>query len=141
MGCDVRIAARSALFGQPEINLGILPGLGGTQRLPRLVGTNKALEMNLTGDPVSAEEAYEFGLVNRVVPDHELLDTALAWARKLAGRAPLPVQQIKRLSADPALDAGLEAEKDAFAEALATEDGREGVAAFLEKRQPQWRGA
>jgi enoyl-CoA hydratase/3-hydroxyacyl-CoA dehydrogenase len=141
MGCDVRIAARSAVFGQPEINLGILPGLGGTQRLPRLVGTNKALEMNLTGDPITAEEAYEFGLVNRVVPDHELLDTALAWARKLAGQAPLPVQQIKRLSGDPALDAGLEAEKDAFAEALATEDGREGVAAFLEKRQPQWRGA
>jgi enoyl-CoA hydratase/3-hydroxyacyl-CoA dehydrogenase len=141
MGCDVRIAARSALFGQPEINLGILPGLGGTQRLPRLVGTNKALEMNLTGDPVSAEEAYEFGLVNRVVPDHELLDAALAWARKLAGQAPLSVQQIKRLSADPALDAGLEAEKDAFVEALATEDGREGVAAFLEKRPPQWRGA
>jgi enoyl-CoA hydratase/3-hydroxyacyl-CoA dehydrogenase len=141
MGCDVRIAARSALFGQPEINLGIVPGLGGTQRLPRLVGTNKALEMNLTGDPISAEEAYEFGLVNRVVPDHELLDTALAWARKLAGQAPLSVQKIKRLSADPALDAGLEAEKEAFAEALATEDGREGVAAFLEKRQPQWRGA
>src|SRR4051794_26021638 len=141
MSCDVRVAARSALFGQPEINLGIMPGLGGTQRLPRLVGTNKALEMNLTGDPVSAEEAYEFGLVNRVVPDHELIDTALAWARKLAGQAPLSVQRIKRVSSDPALDAGLEAEKEAFVESLASEDGREGVAAFLEKRQPQWRGA
>jgi enoyl-CoA hydratase/3-hydroxyacyl-CoA dehydrogenase len=141
MGCDVRIAARSALFGQPEINLGIMPGLGGTQRLPRLVGTNKALEMNLTGDPVSAEEAWEFGLVNRVVPDHELLDTALQWARKLAGQAPLSVERIKRVSTDAALDAGIEAEKDAFAAALASEDGREGVAAFLEKRQAQWRGA
>jgi enoyl-CoA hydratase/3-hydroxyacyl-CoA dehydrogenase len=141
MGCDVRVAARSALFGQPEINLGIIPGLGGTQRLPRLVGTNKALEMNLTGDPISADEAYEFGLVNRVVPDHELVDTALAWARKLAEQAPLSVRRIKRLSSDPALDAGIEAERDAFVEALATEDAREGIAAFLEKRQAQWRRA
>jgi enoyl-CoA hydratase/3-hydroxyacyl-CoA dehydrogenase len=141
MGCDVRIAAQSALFGQPEINLGIMPGLGGTQRLPRLVGTNKALEMNLTGDPISADEAYEFGLVNRVVPDHELLDTALAWARKLAGQAPLSVQRIKEVSGDPALDDGIKGEIDAFLGSLATEDGREGVAAFLEKRQPQWRGA
>src|SRR3954471_4074246 len=141
MGCDVRIAAQSALFGQPEINLGIMPGLGGTQRLPRLVGTNKALEMNLTGDPISADEAYEFGLVNRVVPDHELLDTALAWARKLAGQAPLSVARIKQVATDPALDAGLDAEAKAFVESLGTEDGREGAAAFLEKRQPQWRGA
>jgi enoyl-CoA hydratase / 3-hydroxyacyl-CoA dehydrogenase len=140
MGCDVRIAARSALFGQPEINLGIIPGLGGTQRLPRLVGANKALEMNLTGDPISADEAYELGLVNRVVPDHELLDTALAWARKLAGQAPLSVQRIKQVSSDPSLDAGIEAEKEAFAAALASEDAREGISAFLGKRQAQWRG-
>ena len=91
MACDVRIAAQSALFGQPEVKLGIIPGFGGTQRLPRLVGENKALEMNLVGDAIGAEEAYEFGLVNRVVLDHELLDTALAWARKLAGQAPLAV--------------------------------------------------
>jgi enoyl-CoA hydratase / 3-hydroxyacyl-CoA dehydrogenase len=141
MGCDVRIAAQSALFGQPEINLGIMPGLGGTQRLPRLVGTNKALEMNLTGDPISADEAYEFGLVNRVVPDHELLDTALAWARKLAGQAPLSVQRIKQVSGDPALDDGIKAEIDGFLASIASEDGREGAAAFLEKRRPQWRGA
>src|SRR6188472_2006917 len=89
MACDVRIAAEAAVFGQPEIKLGIIPGFGGTQRLPRLVGPNKALEMNLIGDPVGADEAYEFGLVNRAVPDHELLDTALAWARKLAEAAPL----------------------------------------------------
>jgi enoyl-CoA hydratase / 3-hydroxyacyl-CoA dehydrogenase len=141
MACDVRIAAESALFGQPEINLGIVPGLGGTQRLPRLVGTNKALEMNLTGDPVPAGDAYDFGLVNRVVPDHELLDTALAWARKLAGQAPLSVARIKELSSDPTLDAGLDAEKAAFVRALQTEDAREGIAAFLQKRQAQWRGA
>ena len=77
MACDVRIAARSATFGQPEIKLGIIPGFGGTQRLPRLVGENKALEMNLVGDPILAEEAFELGLVNRMVEDHELLDTAL----------------------------------------------------------------
>jgi enoyl-CoA hydratase/3-hydroxyacyl-CoA dehydrogenase len=141
MGCDVRIAARSALFGQPEINLGIIPGLGGTQRLPRLVGTNKALEMNLTGDPVGAEEAFEFGLVNRTVPDHELLDTALHWARKLAGQAPLAVGRIKRLCTDPALDSGIDAEAAEFVASLGTEDGREGVAAFIEKRRPHWRGA
>jgi enoyl-CoA hydratase/3-hydroxyacyl-CoA dehydrogenase len=88
MACDVRIAAQSATFGQPEIKLGIIPGFGGTQRLPRLVGENKALEMNLTGDAIGAEEAFEFGLVNRLVVDHELLDTALAWARKFAEQAP-----------------------------------------------------
>jgi enoyl-CoA hydratase / 3-hydroxyacyl-CoA dehydrogenase len=141
MACDVRIAAGSALFGQPEINLGIIPGFGGTQRLPRLVGTNKALEMNLTGDPVPAGDAYDFGLVNRVVPDHELLDTALAWARKLAGQAPLAVGRIKELGADPTLDAGLDAEKTAFVRALQTEDAHEGIAAFLERRRAQWRGA
>ena len=98
MACDVRLAARSASFGQPEINLGIIPGFGGTQRLPRLVGPAKALEMNLLGEPISAEEAFEYGLVNRVVEDHELFDTALAWARKPAGQAPLAVEQIKRVS-------------------------------------------
>ena len=98
MACDIRLAADSAMFGQPEVNLGIIPGFGGTQRLPRLVGPAKALEMNLVGDAISAEEAYEHGLVHRVVADHELFDTALAWARKLAGQAPLAVEQIKRVS-------------------------------------------
>jgi enoyl-CoA hydratase / 3-hydroxyacyl-CoA dehydrogenase len=140
MGCDVRIAARSALFGQPEINLGILPGLGGTQRLPRLVGTNKALEMNLTGDPVPAEEAYEFGLVNRVVPDHELMDTALAWARKLAGQAPIALEQIKRVTGASDLQDGLAQERQAFASIFASEDAREGIAAFLAKRAPHFKG-
>jgi enoyl-CoA hydratase/3-hydroxyacyl-CoA dehydrogenase len=140
MACDVRIAAQSALFGQPEIKLGIIPGFGGTQRLPRLVGPNKALEMNLVGDAIGADEAYEYGLVNRVVLDHELLDTALHWARKLAGQAPLAVARIKQVSARPDLDEGIEAEKRAFAEVLATEDAREGISAFLGKRQPTWRG-
>jgi enoyl-CoA hydratase/3-hydroxyacyl-CoA dehydrogenase len=129
------------MFGQPEIKLGIIPGFGGTQRLPRLVGTNKALEMNLVGDPILADEAFELGLVNRMVDDHELLDTALQWARKLAGQAPLAVGRIKRLCTDPALDAGIDAEAAEFVASLGTEDGREGVAAFIEKRRPHWRGA
>jgi enoyl-CoA hydratase / 3-hydroxyacyl-CoA dehydrogenase len=140
MACDVRIAARSALFGQPEIKLGIIPGFGGTQRLPRLVGTSKALEMNLVGDPVLAEEAFELGLVNRVVDDHELLDTALMWARRLAAQAPLAAERIKRLSADRTLGEGIEAEKTAFGEAFASEDAKEGIAAFLGKRAPAFKG-
>ncbi|MFI4993842.1 MAG: 3-hydroxyacyl-CoA dehydrogenase/enoyl-CoA hydratase family protein [Solirubrobacterales bacterium] len=140
MACDVRIAARSALFGQPEIKLGIIPGFGGTQRLPRLIGANKALEMNLAGDPMGAEEAFEFGLVNRVVEDHELLDTALAWARKLAQQAPLALEQIKKVSAAGDLDEGIEAEKRAFAEVFSSEDAKEGIAAFLGKRVPDFQG-
>jgi enoyl-CoA hydratase / 3-hydroxyacyl-CoA dehydrogenase len=140
MACDVRLAAQAALFGQPEIKLGIIPGFGGTQRLPRLVGESKALEMNLVGDAIGADEAYEFGLVNRVVPDHELLDIALAWARKLAGQAPLAVAQIKAVSGHADLDAGIEAEKAGFAAVFATDDAREGIGAFLGKRQPQWTG-
>jgi enoyl-CoA hydratase / 3-hydroxyacyl-CoA dehydrogenase len=141
MACDVRIAAQSASFGQPEVNLGIIPGFGGTQRLPRLVGTSRALELNLTGDPISAAEAYEVGLVNRVVPDHELFDEALAWARKLGGQAPLAVGAIKRTTAgDADLDEGIEAEKQAFGEVFATADAREGISAFLGKRRPAWSG-
>ena len=160
MACDVRLAAQSALFGQPEIKLGIIPGFGGTQRLPRLVGHNKALEMNLVGDAIGADEAYEYGLVNRVVPDHELFDTALQWARKLAGQAPLALAKIKAVSGHADLDAGIEDEKRAFSDALAsgdaregieaekaafaavfvTEDAREGIGAFLGKRQPTWSG-
>jgi enoyl-CoA hydratase/3-hydroxyacyl-CoA dehydrogenase len=140
MACDVRIAAQSATFGQPEIKLGIIPGFGGTQRLARLVGENKALEMNLTGDAIGGDEAFEFGLVNRLVVDHELLDTALAWARKLAEQAPLAVAQIKEVSAKGDLDEGIEAEKRGFAAVFASEDAKEGISAFLGKRTPSWKG-
>jgi enoyl-CoA hydratase/3-hydroxyacyl-CoA dehydrogenase len=141
MACDVRIAAQSASFGQPEVNLGIIPGLGGTQRLPRLVGTARALELNLTGDPISAAEAFEIGLVTRVVPDHELHDVVMAWARRLAGQAPLAVRAIKRTTAgDGDLDEGIEAEKAAFAGVFASSDAREGIAAFLGKRRAAWKG-
>jgi enoyl-CoA hydratase/3-hydroxyacyl-CoA dehydrogenase len=140
MACDFRIAARSASFGQPEINLGIIPGFGGTQRLPRLVGEAKAREMNLTGDPISADEAYDLGLATAVVDDHELFDIAMAWARKLAGQAPLAVRGIKRVSHAGDLDEGIEAEKGAFAEVFASEDAREGISAFLGKRTPRFQG-
>lgn len=140
MACDVRLAARSALFGQPEVKLGIIPGFGGTQRLPRLVGENKALEMNLVGDPIGAAEAFEYGLVNRVVQDHELMDTALAWARRFAGQAPLAVEAIKQASAKGDLDEGIEAEKAAFGAIFASADAREGIGAFLGKRRAQWTG-
>src|SRR3954470_5391898 len=107
MACDFRIAAESASFGQPEINLGLIPGFGGTQRLPRLVGEAKALEMNLGGDPIDAYEAHRVGLANQVVPDHELFDTALAWARRFAAKAPIAIEEIKRRSHRPDLDEGL----------------------------------
>ena len=140
MACDVRIAAEAAVFGQPEIKLGIIPGFGGTQRLARLVGANKALEMNLVGDAVLSEEALELGLVNRVVPDHELFETALMWGRKLAAQAPLAVEQIKTVSHQGDIDAGIAAEKGGFAEAFASEDAKEGIGAFLGKRSPKWSG-
>jgi enoyl-CoA hydratase/carnithine racemase len=140
MACDFRIAAESATFGQPEINLGIIPGFGGTQRLPRLVGEAKALEMNLSGDPIDAYEAHRVGLASQVVPDHELFDTALAWARKLAGQAPIAIEEIKKRSHRPDLDEGLATEAEGFARAFGSEDAREGISAFLGKRKPSFKG-
>jgi enoyl-CoA hydratase/3-hydroxyacyl-CoA dehydrogenase len=140
MACDVRIAAEAAVFGQPEIKLGIIPGFGGTQRLQRLVGPSKALEMNLIGDAILSEEALDFGLANRVVPDHELLETALMWAGKLAAQAPVAREQVKLVSTDVDLGEGIEAEKQGFASAFGSEDAKEGIAAFLGKRSPKWSG-
>ena len=140
MACDFRIAAESATFAQPEINLGIIPGFGGTQRLPRLVGEGKALEMNLRGDAIGAYEAARHGLVNQVVPDHELIDTALSWARKMSQQAPVAIQKIKQVSHQGELGEGLKVEGKAFGEAFASEDAKEGIGAFLGKRQPNFQG-
>jgi enoyl-CoA hydratase/3-hydroxyacyl-CoA dehydrogenase len=140
MACDFRIAAESATFGQPEINLGIIPGFGGTQRLPRLVGEGKALELNLLGTPIGAYEALRHGLVNAVVPDHELFDTSLAWARKLSQQAPIAIEQIKTVSATGELGEGLEAEARGFEKAFGSEDAKEGIGAFLGKRTPKFQG-
>jgi enoyl-CoA hydratase len=143
MACDVRVAAEDAQIGQPEIKLGLLPGGGGTQRLPRLVGQGRALLMNMTGDPISGAQAYEWGLVERVVPRAELLDAALEVARTIAQRSPHAIAVIKELAAetrDLPLADGLRREAEAFMRCLASEDGQEGVAAFIEKREPSWSG-
>ena len=141
MACDFRIAAESAVFGQPEIKLGIIPGFGGTQRLPRLVGPGEGArdEPDRRRD-LAPPRRSSYGLANRVVPDHELFDTALAWARKLAGQAPLAVEQIKQVSHKGDLDEGIEAEKQGFATAFLSEDAKEGISAFLGKRTPKWQG-
>jgi enoyl-CoA hydratase/3-hydroxyacyl-CoA dehydrogenase len=141
MGADLRLAGESARFAQPEIKLGLIPGFGGTQRLPRLIGPARALELNLTGEPIDAAEAARLGLVSSVVPDAELLDAALALAERLSQAAPLAVAELKRLAADPALEAGIAAEQQAFARAFSSADGREGTRAFIEKRAPRFGGS
>jgi enoyl-CoA hydratase len=143
MLCDIIVAAETARFGQPEINLGILPGAGGTQRLPRAVGKHRAMELILTGRHISAQQAYEWGLVNRVVPPEALMDEAYALAREIATKAPVAVRLAKAAvlrSLDTPLDVGLDYERRLFALAFGTEDKEEGVRAFLEKRKPDFRG-
>ncbi len=143
MACDLRIASRSARVGQPEIKLGIIPGWGGTQRLPRLVGRGRALELLLAGEPIDAERAWALGLVNRVVDPEELHAEAQRWAEQLAAQAPLAVASIKRAVAaglDRPLADGLAAELGEFDAVFRTEDAAEGVAAFVGKRPPVWRG-
>jgi enoyl-CoA hydratase len=140
---DIILASQNARFGQPEVNLGIIPGFGGTQRLPRLVGRTKALELILTGERVTAEEALAMGLVNRVVAPDDLMPTAEAIARKIAEKAPLAIALAKRavyegLEVSPR--AGNEAEMALFGLAVGTADRKEGTMAFLEKRTPSWRG-
>jgi enoyl-CoA hydratase len=143
LACDLRVCTEKARFGQPEIKIGIIPGWGGTQRLPRLIGRGPAMEMLLTGDPIGASRALELGLVTRVVPADQLLDEALALAAVIAERPPLAVAATKRTvhqGLAGSLDQGLDLESQEFARLFTTEDAREGVAAFLEKRQPVWRG-
>jgi len=143
MCCDVRIASDDAQLGQPEIKLGLIPGGGGTQRLPRLVGLGRALLLNLTGDFVDAATAYEWGLVEKVVPRTELRETALAIARTIASRSPVAVailRELARTTRDLPLEEGLRREADGFRRCLESEDGAEGVAAFLEKREPSFTG-
>lgn len=143
LACDLRLAAASARLGQPEINLGLIPGWGGLQRLPRLIGRGRALALCLEGNMISASEAAGWGLVHRVVADEALAETAQSWAHELASRAPLAAAQIKhRLIAgesQPLPDAIAE-DARVFTHLLATEDAKEGVAAFLAKRKPSWKG-
>ena len=143
MACDVRIAAEDAQLGQPEIKLGLIPGGGGTQRLPRLVGHGRALYLNLTGDPISGSQAYDWGLVEKAVPRNELPDTALELARTLSQRSPFAMGVIKELACetrDLPLSEGLRREAQGFIRCIGSADGAEGVVAFLEKRQPEFTG-
>ena len=143
MCCDVRICADDARLGQPEIKLGLIPGGGGTQRLPRLVGHGRAMLLNLTGEFVDAETAYAWGLVERVVPVAELEEAALALAGQIAAQSPHAVgvlRELARTTRDLSLEEGLRREADAFMRCLRSEDGAEGVAAFIEKRAPSFTG-
>jgi enoyl-CoA hydratase len=143
MCCDIRVASDDAQLGQPEIKLGLIPGGGGTQRLPRLVGLGRALLLNLTGDFIDAATAYQWGLVEKVVRREELLETALGIARTIAARSPVSVavlRELARTTRDLPLEEGLRREADGFRRCLESEDGAEGVAAFLEKREPQFTG-
>jgi enoyl-CoA hydratase len=143
MACDIRVAAEDAQLGQPEIKLGLIPGGGGTQRLPRLIGLGRALYLNLTGDPVDAATAYDWGLVEKVVPREELLEAATGIAQTIAARSPHAVavlRELARTTRDLSLEEGLRREADGFRRCLASEDGAEGVAAFLEKREPRFTG-
>jgi enoyl-CoA hydratase len=143
MCCDVRICADDAWLGQPEVKLGLVPGGGGTQRLPRLVGSGRANLLNLGGDPIDAATAYAWGLVEQVVPAAELMAAATSVAAGFAARSPHAVaviRELARTTRDLSLEEGLRREADAFRRCLLSEDGREGVAAFVEKRDPQFTG-
>ncbi len=144
MMCDFILAADTAKFGQPEINLGVMPGIGGTQRLTRFVGKSKAMEMNLTGRFMDAEEAERAGLVSRIVPADDLIDEAIATAAKIAEKAPLAVIAIKESvnrAYETTLAEGVRFERRVFHSLFATEDKAEGMEAFVDKRTPQFRGS
>ncbi len=143
MSCDMIIASETARFGQPEINLGVIPGAGGTQRLARAVGKAIAMEMVLNNRTLTAQEALQFGLVNRVVPVERYLDEALSLAGEIAGRAPLAVRLGKAAinhAYESFLSDGLADERRAFYLLFASRDQKEGMAAFVEKRKPNWKG-
>jgi enoyl-CoA hydratase len=143
LSCDMIIASDSAKFGQPEINIGVIPGAGGTQRLVRAVGKAMAMEMILNTRTLSAQEALHYGLVNRVVPVGDYLNVAILLADEIAARAPLAVHAAKRMinhSYESFLADGLAEEKQVFYNLFSSEDQKEGMQAFIEKRKPEWKG-
>lgn len=143
MACDLRLAVEHAKMGQPEINLGIIPGFGGTQRLPRIIGVGRAMEMLIGGDPIDAQQAHQWGLVNGVYAADELMPAALKLAQKAAAKAPVAAQLIQALVYDGLageLSEGLNKEASAFKTVFQTADKNEGISAFMEKRAPQFQG-
>jgi len=143
LACDIRIASETASFGQPEINLGIIPGGGGTQRLTRLVGEGKAMELILSGEIIDAKTAHAIGLVNHVFPADQLQAKTMEIANRIAGKSPVALSLAKesvKLASCSNLDEGLRREVDLFALCFSTADKDEGVSAFLEKRKPVWKG-
>jgi enoyl-CoA hydratase len=143
LSCDIVYAAENAIFGQPEVTLGIIPGFGGTARLVRVIGRNSALEWILAGQIISAQEAWRLGLVQKVLSASELLPAAIALARILASRGPIAVRAARRLvraAQDVPLGAALDSEVKAFADLFDSDDRKEGMAAFLERRTPDFKG-
>ncbi|MGZ9235092.1 MAG: enoyl-CoA hydratase-related protein, partial [Anaerolineales bacterium] len=143
LSCDMILASESAKFGQPEITLGVIPGAGGTQRLTRAVSKALAMEMILNNRTLTAQEAYQLGMVNHVVPVDRYLDEALKLAEEIASRAPIAVRVAKRMinqAFERTLSEGLAEEKQQFYNLFATEDQKEGMQAFTEKRKPKWKG-
>jgi len=143
MTCDIILASESAKFGQPEINLGVIPGAGGTQRLTRAIGKYKAMELVLTGAMLSAEEAKQWGLVVKVVPNEYLMEEARTLAKLIASKPPLAVRLAKEAvlkSFDTTMEGGLEFERKNFYMLFASDDQKEGMKAFMEKRKPDWKG-
>ena len=141
LACDIRIAGESAKFGQPEVNLGLIPGFGGTQRLSRLVGIGKAKEIILTGEIINAKEAASIRLVNKIEKDEELMAKAEEMAQVIAQKAPIAVKMAKSLiNENQEIERGLEKEINLFAQCFATQDRQEGINAFLEKRTPKFKG-
>lgn len=143
LGCDIRIVAENARFGQPEVNLGVIPGFGGTQRLARLIGKGRALEMILTGEMIDAAEAYRIGLANKIVPLDQLLDTTKKMASAITSKGPYAVQLAKeavRNGLELDLERANQYEAELFGLCFATVDQKEGMVAFLEKRQAEFKG-
>jgi len=143
LACDMVVASETAKFGQPEINIGVIPGAGGTQRLTHAVGKTVAMEMILNNRTLTAEEARQMGMVNRVVPEDKVLEDALRLAEEIAGRAPLAVRFAKQAiqqAFELPLQQGLAAERRSFYLLFDSDDQKEGMAAFIEKRAPTWRG-
>jgi len=141
MACDIRIASDKARLGQPEVNLGVIPGFAGTQRLARMVGTAKAKELIFTGDMVDAQTALSIGLVNQVVPLENLMNTAMEMAKKIASKGPTAIKLAKRVISrgiETDFATGSSFEVDAFGECFASGEAKEGMSAFLEKRAPKW---